>query len=94
MKNQLLTVAQSQAVLTHNSKADERTRLQQFWQSIRVWLQLDQELKVWQERDRRGEILWCAYNPLTGQEVAFSTEEQMRQWIENPNPRGSRQLCQ
>lgn len=39
-------------------------------------------LQVWSKRDRYGNTLWSAYDPLTGHSISRITEEQMRVWIE------------
>ncbi|MBD2460784.1 hypothetical protein H6G89_06975 [Oscillatoria sp. FACHB-1407] len=87
MKDESLMVGRSPSVITRHSKADENVGLQSLWQWMGAWFKPNHELKVWQEHDFRGNLFWCAYDPLTNQEVAFPTDEQLRQWIENPVPR-------
>jgi hypothetical protein len=59
-----------------------------FWSKIKqLWELLFQtslvpELQVWSKRDRWGNTLWSAYDPLTGRSISQITEEQMRIWIE------------
>jgi hypothetical protein len=43
------------------------------------------ELKIWQTRDRDGQIDWYARNPLTGKTIAFASETEMLKWIEHQN---------
>ncbi|MDX2215981.1 MAG: hypothetical protein SFY66_22135 [Oculatellaceae cyanobacterium bins.114] len=88
------TPVEMPSVITPCSTSDQTSRLQSLWQWMSLWFQPNHELRVWQERDRRGNWLWCAYHPLTDQEVAFPTEEQLRQWIENPISRDREPLHQ
>jgi hypothetical protein len=43
------------------------------------------ELKIWQKRDRDGQIDWYARNPLTGKTITFASEAEMLKWIEHQN---------
>jgi hypothetical protein len=63
-----------------------RLSIQKLWQSfcLRVYnyLASAQELKVWQTRDRKGNVWWSAYNPRTQQSIHYLSEDEMRIWIE------------
>lgn len=41
-----------------------------------------QKLKVWQKSDRQGHTYWKVYNPTTHQTMYFSSEEEVRIWID------------
>jgi hypothetical protein len=40
------------------------------------------EVKVWQHRDRIGNITWHVYNPRTGESAVRETEAEIVDWIE------------
>lgn len=40
------------------------------------------EPKVWQKCDRQGNIYWLVFNPITGFYSYFSSEQEVRIWIE------------
>lgn len=47
-----------------------------------ITLTKEPELRVWQTRDRRGQISWNAYDPKSGQSVRLASEAEMKMWIE------------
>ncbi len=57
-------------------------------QLVRVWNALfdlanrHSDIRIWQRKNRFGEIGWHGYNPNTGEYVAFGTEDEIRSWIE------------
>lgn len=46
------------------------------------WLVSNQDLKVWQRSDRKGNRYWQAYNPTTGRSISAGSEDEIRAWIE------------
>lgn len=40
------------------------------------------ELRIWQKRDRLGQIHWHVYDPITDRSARFSCEQEVRRWIE------------
>lgn len=42
----------------------------------------DSEPKAWQIRDRSGATYWRVYDPATNQAHAFSSEAEVRMWLE------------
>lgn len=40
------------------------------------------EPRVWQKRDRNGELLWYVYDPETDQTTRFVEESEVRSWLE------------
>ncbi len=40
------------------------------------------ELQIWQERDRFGNTWWYAFDPKSNRSLVFSTEEEARIWLE------------
>lgn len=55
---------------------------QHFWKVLSVDLRASRDLRVWQQRDREGNIWWSAYNPITRKSVDRISEAQMRIWVE------------
>ncbi|NJK47842.1 hypothetical protein HC931_06375 [Candidatus Gracilibacteria bacterium] len=51
------------------------------WQQLINFLDAQNELKIWQKCDR-GNIYWKVYNPKNGQFAYFSSENEVRIWIE------------
>jgi hypothetical protein len=51
------------------------------WQQLINFLDAQNELKIWQKRDR-GNIYWKVYNPKNGQFAYFASENEVRIWIE------------
>ncbi|MCU0533438.1 MAG: hypothetical protein MUD14_06040 [Hydrococcus sp. Prado102] len=58
------------------------SRIEQLWELMFESSIGLRELQVSSERDRWGNTLWSAYDPLTGRSISQITEEQMRIWIE------------
>jgi hypothetical protein len=52
------------------------------WKAFLYTLSASHEPRVWQERDRTGQIWWRGYDSYTGQMVYCSTEAEMRAWLE------------
>ncbi|MBD2448932.1 hypothetical protein H6G76_17580 [Nostoc sp. FACHB-152] len=42
------------------------------------------EVQVWQKTNHQGDTYWEAYDPATDQTAYFSTELEVRVWIEKP----------
>ena len=57
--------------------------LKKLWQRALKWLTVNEELQVWQQRDRAGNMQWNAYDPRTQISVSLHSEDEMRAWIEN-----------
>ncbi|NJK50194.1 hypothetical protein HC931_20485 [Candidatus Gracilibacteria bacterium] len=58
------------------------SKIKQFWELMFDASIALPELQVWSKRDRWGNTLWSACDPLTGRSISHITEEQMRIWIE------------
>ncbi|WP_434685543.1 hypothetical protein [Pseudanabaena minima] len=43
----------------------------------------NEEIKVWQKIDRRGNSYWCVYDPKTGHSAHLGSEEEVMSWIES-----------
>ena len=52
--------------------------LQYFWR----YFSQRQEPKIWQKRDRYGNLYWVVYDPTTGHSSCFSSEQEVRVWLE------------
>lgn len=40
------------------------------------------EPKIWQKKDAEGNIIWQTYDPVTGDQARFDTEQEVRIWLE------------
>ena len=40
------------------------------------------EPKIRQEKDAEGNIIWQTYDPVTGRQARFDTEQEVRVWLE------------
>ncbi|WNZ25808.1 hypothetical protein HJG54_25205 [Leptolyngbya sp. NK1-12] len=40
------------------------------------------EPQIWQKRDRFGQVYWQAYDPIRDRFARFSSEQEVRQWLE------------
>ena len=49
-----------------------------------LWRYFSQRLepKIWQKRDRYGNSYWVVYDPTTGHSSCFSSEQEVRVWLE------------
>lgn len=79
-----------------NHAPEEKAEVPQFqWQKLWAWLTdacvAYPEPEVWQERDRRGNLCWHAYDPMTRRAFCCESEDEMRQWLEE---RYSYQQCE
>lgn len=45
----------------------------------------NQEIKVWSQCDRSGNVWWSAYNPMTDELLHQVSEDDMRRWLESRN---------
>lgn len=41
------------------------------------------ELKIWQSQNSKGETWWYIYDPMMEQHNCFSSEDELRRWIES-----------
>jgi hypothetical protein len=67
-----------------------RQRLSSTLITLKSWVQslhnilLDRsQVKVWQTRDRFGNLIWHAYDPETDQSIIVGSENEMRVWLEH-----------
>jgi len=40
------------------------------------------EPKIWQKKDAHGNMIWQIYDPATGYQARFDTEQEVRIWLE------------
>jgi hypothetical protein len=57
-----------------------RSTLSSIWNSIST--PLSNEPRIWQKRDRLGNIWWYIYDPIGDRVFRFSSEPEVRQWLE------------
>ena len=53
-------------------------QLQHLWR----YFSQRQEPKIWHKRDRYGNFYWLVYDPTTGHSSSFSSEKEVRVWLE------------
>lgn len=54
----------------------------QLWESFVKLLESSHEPRIWQRRDRQGNISWRLYDPATNQSATFASEDEIRIWLE------------
>jgi hypothetical protein len=52
------------------------------WQQLSRIVIINDNLQIWQKRDRFGNTYWQVYNPRTRQFTSFASETEVRMWIE------------
>lgn len=61
-------------------------QLQQILKKMRgnvlQWLSSNSEPRIWQSKDRKGNIYWHIYDPRTAQSSQFSSEAEVKAWID------------
>jgi hypothetical protein len=65
-----------------DSKAKFTFWLSNIWQFLVDILFQDNELKVWEKKDKQGNIYWKIYHPATGNTVYLASEQEARIWID------------
>lgn len=50
------------------------------WKAISA--PVSSEPQVWQQRDRSGQTYWQVYDPETSRSASLSSEQEVRQWLE------------
>lgn len=56
--------------------------LKQCWRLIRQLIEVNQEPKIWQQRNRYGEAFYRAYDPRSGRSTYCANEDEVRMWLE------------
>ncbi len=66
-------------------KLNKLKRIQQWveqgWQQVVQAWSNPPELRVWQRRDRSGQVHWYTYDPYTNQSASFGSEADVKAWI-------------
>ncbi len=52
------------------------------WQYILIAQAEAQQPKIWQRRDRLGQIWWYGYDPVTDRSICRDSEDEIRIWLE------------
>ncbi|NMF85066.1 hypothetical protein [Nodosilinea sp. P-1105] len=52
------------------------------WQAVLAQLNCSTEPRVWSTHTAK-ELLWNAYDPITGETIHFATENELRTWLED-----------
>ena len=47
-----------------------------------LFTSVSDELRIWQERDRFGNIWWYVYDPISRRSIQFPSEQELRRWLE------------
>jgi hypothetical protein len=53
-----------------------------FWQQLSSLVTVNDNLQIWQKRDRFGHSYWKIYDPKTRQFTYLASETEVRMWIE------------
>lgn len=56
--------------------------LQQLSNEVLNWLIRTSEMRIWQTKDRCGNIAWDIYDPKTAHSTHFHSEQEARIWID------------
>jgi len=59
-----------------------KQRCQQFWQAFVTELKGSNEPRLWQSRDRDGNLCWNGDDPINGRSVRGISETEMLTWLE------------
>jgi hypothetical protein len=57
-----------------------RSTLSRIWGVVSMLL--SDEPRIWQKRDRSGNIWWYVYDPLSDRFIQLPSEQEVRQWLE------------
>ncbi|MEL7333533.1 MAG: hypothetical protein AAFN12_14905 [Cyanobacteria bacterium J06560_2] len=71
-------VAQRQA-FSEPSIADA---IRQFGKDVLAFLTGTQQLRIWTKATKQG-VVWFAYDPISGKNIRYASEEKLRIWLEN-----------
>jgi hypothetical protein len=69
------TMAAWEAALSH--------ALKHAWDDVVQLMTSSNDVKVWKTRDRHGNEYWNAYDPITDAARQFSSEAEVRVWLED-----------
>ncbi|EAW36895.1 hypothetical protein [Lyngbya sp. PCC 8106] len=84
---QVLLAIPSDTCSQHQHKSNKAERqisqtFSRFFQKIIRFLANNSEPRIWQTKTRKGDLIWHIYDPKTGQSEHFSSEQDVRIWIE------------
>ncbi|MGE5660110.1 MAG: hypothetical protein ACM37W_26270 [Actinomycetota bacterium] len=65
-----------------SSLAKFRETVTAVWQVLATILTSNNQLRIWQTRDRFGNTWWHACDPTTGRSACVATEDELRLWVE------------
>ena len=68
--------------IVNSEKSRLITWLNDLWWALARSLTIAHEPKVWESKDWFGNTVWNVYLPKTGQTVRFSSEAEVRIWLE------------
>jgi YD repeat-containing protein len=57
-----------------------RSTLSLIWNVL--FTSVSDELRIWQERDRLGNVWWYVYDPMSRRSIQFPSEQEVRRWLE------------
>jgi hypothetical protein len=73
---------QSERGVKHPSKSSIAALPSRFWDTFTNWLICSTEPRIWQKRDRYGNLSWRLYDPSTRLSATFASEDEVRIWLE------------
>lgn len=79
-----LTIAETQDLSPQTAGKFHRLSRwpERIWRSIARLLESTTDPRVWKTYDQKGNPIWHAHDPLTGQESEWICEEDVRVWLE------------
>ena len=57
-----------------------RSTLSLIWNVL--FTSVSDEPRIWQERDRFGNVWWYVYDPISRRSIQFPSEQEVRRWLE------------
>ncbi len=57
-----------------------RSTLSLIWNTL--FTSVSDEPRIWQERDRSGNVWWYVYDPISRRSIQFPSEQELRRWLE------------
>ncbi len=57
-----------------------RSTLSRIWNAL--FTSVSDEPRIWQKRDRFGNVWWYVYDPISHRSIQFSSEQEVRRWLE------------
>lgn len=67
-------------------RSQHKSWLGKLRQAIDPSLRADREPMFWKKRDRKGNVYWQGYDPVSNRCVEFGSDNEARHWLDRPRP--------